>query len=129
MRINVYAEEITPRIELVKKSAEGRDFTGIRVYLKTHEDMIPPKHQDDDSNAVTFWFDSHLALVRFVQGIARRTLPGLSDLYATLRDARAQFQEYADHHMAKSPPDREKANRNVAWVERINNVLGDRHGS
>jgi hypothetical protein len=57
MRINVYSEEITDRIEIVRKSAEGRDFIGLRFNLLTHENMVPPKHPDDDSSAVTFWFD------------------------------------------------------------------------
>ncbi len=57
MRINVYSEEITSRIEIVRKSAEGRDFIGLRFNLLTHENMVPPKHPDDDSSAVTFWFD------------------------------------------------------------------------
>ena len=58
MRINIYAEELTTRQEIVVKEAEGHRFYGVRQYLKTHEDMIPPKHGDDDSNAVTFWFHS-----------------------------------------------------------------------
>ena len=65
MRINVYSEEITDRIEIVRKSAEGRDFTGIRCNLLTHESMVPPKHPDDDSSAVTFWFDSADAAYNF----------------------------------------------------------------
>ena len=55
MRINVYSEELTDRVENVQIFAEGGQFDGIRFYLKTHEDLIPPKHGDDDSNAVTFW--------------------------------------------------------------------------
>jgi hypothetical protein len=56
MRINIYAEELTTRQEIVVKEVEGTRFYGVRQYLKTHEDMIPPKHRDDDSSAVTFWF-------------------------------------------------------------------------
>jgi hypothetical protein len=63
MRVNVYAEEITDRIELVeKKNAEGH-FVGIRFYLElpvTHEGVNvkgPFIHRpgDDDSAAITFW--------------------------------------------------------------------------
>jgi hypothetical protein len=53
MRINVYQEELTDRIELVSKEVEGRKLCGLRFYLKSHPDMHPPP--DDDSSAVTFW--------------------------------------------------------------------------
>lgn len=66
MRINVYSEEITRHIDVVRKSAEGRDFFGVRIVLLTHENMLPPKHQDDDSSAVTFWFDSPTKADEFV---------------------------------------------------------------
>jgi hypothetical protein len=65
MRINVYSEEITDRIEIVRKSAEGRDFIGLRFSLLTHPNMIPPAHPDDDSSAVTIWFDDPAKLRRF----------------------------------------------------------------
>lgn len=71
MRINVYAEELTDRIEVIEKQAEGLSFMGLRVYLKTHEDMIPPRHQDDDSSAVTFWFHSAAALNDFAAQFSR----------------------------------------------------------
>lgn len=60
MRVNVYAEEITDRVEVVKTTAAdtGAEFIGVRFYLKTHEDMLPPRHPDDDSSAVTFWVKS-----------------------------------------------------------------------
>ena len=65
MRMNVYAEEITTRIEVVKKKAEGIEFFGLRIHLLTHENMVPPKHQDDDTSAVTFWFHSMAAMQNF----------------------------------------------------------------
>lgn len=68
MRINIYAEELTDRIELVETTAKDHGaatFYGCRIYLKTHEDMVPPKHQDDDSSAVTFWFTSKLERLGF----------------------------------------------------------------
>jgi len=60
MRVNIYAEEITDRLELVEAIAEntGAKFYGIRFYLKSSDEMIPPKHSDDDSSAVTFWIKS-----------------------------------------------------------------------
>ena len=63
MRVNVYAEEMTDRIEIISKEIDGQTFTGLRFYLElpvTHEgkNIIGPfMHHpgDDDSAAVTFW--------------------------------------------------------------------------
>lgn len=59
MRVNIYAEEMTDRVELVSKNG----FTGIRFYLELpatvhgQEFKGPFIHHpgDDDSSAVTFW--------------------------------------------------------------------------
>jgi hypothetical protein len=37
---------------------------------------------------------------------------------AALREAGNQFQLYADYHLAKQPPDREKAAVNIHWAMR-----------
>lgn len=81
MRVNVYAEEMTDRVDIVEKSINGQVFTGLRIYLelpvtlKAHtseESQVsgPFIHReksgkrsddkmldcsDDDSSAVTFW--------------------------------------------------------------------------
>lgn len=84
MRINVYAEEMTERVEIVEKVIDGDCFTGVRFYLElpvTVSEGWPPTHRsvagknvvamdgkvaqvagpfihrpgDDDSSAVTFW--------------------------------------------------------------------------
>lgn len=77
MRVNIYAEEMTDRIEIISKTIEGREFTGCRFYLELpvtrhiegdprfpdapRSDPIqirgPFMHgpDDDDSAAVTFW--------------------------------------------------------------------------
>lgn len=34
MRVNVYAEEMTDRIEIISKEIEGQTFTGLRFYLE-----------------------------------------------------------------------------------------------
>jgi len=60
MRVNVYAEEITERVELV---TEGR-FTGVRIYLELPASVDGKQYRgpfihrpgDDDSAAVTFWY-------------------------------------------------------------------------
>lgn len=68
MRVNVYAEEMTDRIEITEKVVEGIKFTGLRFYLELPV-TIPTGHGgvtvfkgpfqhhqgDDDSAAVTFW--------------------------------------------------------------------------
>lgn len=58
MRVNVYQEELTTEVKLVKKKAEtNAEFIGIRFYLHSphelHDDL-----GDDDRSAVTFWSTS-----------------------------------------------------------------------
>ena len=65
MRVNIYGEELTDRIELVTKEVEdpdGKTFTfyGVRFYLKfpNSDWWVHRKvdgEDDDDSSAVTFW--------------------------------------------------------------------------
>lgn len=72
MRVNVYAEEMTDRVEIITKTIDGQDFTGLRIYLElpvtqqretplggrfTEQVRGPFMHRpgDDDSAAVTFW--------------------------------------------------------------------------
>ena len=76
MRVNVYAEEMTSRAEIVEKTTADGTFTGLRFYLELpvtkyviartgdeppHSEAIqvrgPFMHHpgDDDSAAVTFW--------------------------------------------------------------------------
>ena len=60
MRVNVYAQEITSRLEIVTATAENTraTFYGLRFYLESSDKLFPPKHPDDDSSAVTFWIKS-----------------------------------------------------------------------
>lgn len=68
MRVNVYAEEMTDRIEIVAKVIEGESFTGLRFYLELPATVNGEQHRgpfmhrpgDDDSSAVTFWGKSDL---------------------------------------------------------------------
>ncbi len=81
MRVNIYAEELTDRIEIIEKVIDGRTFTALRFYLELPvtvpakrtitdgcmgiQEGIEPEHHvrgpfihrpgDDDSAAVTFW--------------------------------------------------------------------------
>lgn len=73
MRVNIYAEEMTNRVEIIEKVIDGRTFTAVRFYLElpctipatastadkfeTVNVRGPFIHRpgDDDSGAVTFW--------------------------------------------------------------------------
>lgn len=83
MRVNVYAEEMTDRIEIISKVTEGHTFTGLRFYLElpvTHgQTQIkgPFIHHagDDDSSAVTFWGK------RDFRDVLRKALAALDEFY------------------------------------------------
>lgn len=64
MRVNIYAEELTDRVEIIEKVIDGRTYTAVRFYLylpTTLPDGSQAKRpflhreNDDDSAAVTFW--------------------------------------------------------------------------
>lgn len=63
MRVNVYAEEMTDRVELVTKRTADGEFVGVRFFLElpvkvNGMEVRGPFHHhpnDDDSAAVTFW--------------------------------------------------------------------------
>jgi hypothetical protein len=78
MRVNVYAEEMTDRIEIITKEIDGQRFTGLRFYLElpctipltsgglgSRNVRGPFIHHpgDDDSSAVTFWGKHDLRVV------------------------------------------------------------------
>lgn len=72
MRVNIYAEEMTDRLEIITKEIDGHKFTALRFYLEL-PCTVPDYEQrnssatvnvsgpfihrpgDDDSAAVTFW--------------------------------------------------------------------------
>ena len=54
MRVNVYAEELTDRIEVIKKPVNQETFYGIRLYLKSHPDLHH-SIDDNDESAITIW--------------------------------------------------------------------------
>lgn len=78
MRVNVYAEEMTDRVEVISKEIEGHTYTGLRIYLelpvtKDGEQVKGPfmhKPGDDDSSAVTFWGKADLREV-LVKALAK----------------------------------------------------------
>lgn len=72
MRVNIYAEEMTDRIEIISKHIDGHTFTGLRIYLylpatdATGKQVRGPfmhRDGDDDSSAVTFWGKKDLRAV------------------------------------------------------------------
>ena len=84
MRVNIYAEEITDRIEIVGKEIGGQSFTGCRFYLylpvtgengDQHQGPFLHRPNDDDSSAVTFWG------VRDLRPVLRQALEMLDEHY------------------------------------------------
>jgi len=63
VRVNIYAEELTDRVEIISKEIEGNTYTAVRFYLELPATVdgkqyrAPFMHRpgDDDSSAVTFW--------------------------------------------------------------------------
>jgi hypothetical protein len=104
MRVNVYAEEMTDRVEIISKEIDGQRFTGLRLYLELPATVNGTQHQgpfihqpgDDDSSAVTFWGKRDLRKVLYKM-LAKldlhygqpMSLP-TSDKEATVRARRAE---------------------------------------
>lgn len=85
MRVNIYAEEMTDKVALIKKRIHGKDFVAVRFFLELPvtlhgggEVKGPFMHRpgDDDSSAVTFW--------------------GKQDFRSVLRKALTLLDEYYD---------------------------------
>lgn len=104
MRVNVYAEEMSDRIEIISKEIDGKVFTGLRFYLELpvtiggtgkHRsiegpEVFPPingkpalvagpfihRPGDDDSSAVTFWGKQDL------RRVLKNALDMLNDYYS-----------------------------------------------
>ncbi len=87
MRVNVYAEEMTDRIEIISKEIDGHKFTGLRLYLELPATVNGEQHQgpfihrpgDDDSSAVTFWGK------RDLREVLKKALKMLDDHYDPAR--------------------------------------------
>jgi hypothetical protein len=101
MRVNVYAEEMTNRLEIISKEIDGYHFTGLRFFLELPVTVPNPaaianpaipattnvrgpflhRPGDDDSAAVTFWGKRDLRVM------LRLALDMLDDHYAA-RDSK-----------------------------------------
>jgi hypothetical protein len=99
MRVNVYAEEMTDRIEIIGKEIDGHTLTGLRFYLElpvtlpenwvspTAPDGVQPSRHvrgpflrrpgDDDSSAVTFWGK------RDLREVLKKALAALDEHYTS----------------------------------------------
>jgi hypothetical protein len=93
VRVNIYAEEMTDKVEIISKEIDGHVFTGLRLYLELPVTVRGQQYKgpfihrfgDDDSSAVTFW--------------------GKRDLRVVLRKMLAQLDEhYDDKHNPTPPP-------------------------
>jgi len=81
MRVNVYAEELTPRVQVVHKTIEAGSFIGLRLFLELpisapipggynieHRGPFVRRSGDDDSSSVTFWAHSKADLSALLSG-------------------------------------------------------------
>jgi hypothetical protein len=90
MRVNVYAEEMTDRVEIISKDIDGHRFTGLRFYLELpatvngvqYQGLFMHRPGDDDSSAVTFWGK------RDLREVLRKALALLDTHYEELRDSK-----------------------------------------
>jgi len=63
MRVNIYAEELTDRVEVREKEVNGQVFTRLRFYLELPATVDGKQYRgpfmhgpgDDDSSAVSFF--------------------------------------------------------------------------
>lgn len=96
MRVNVYAEEMTQRVEVIERKVDGEVFTGLRLYLELPVSISggqqvtgPFMHRpgDDDSAAITFWGKRDL---REVLGIMQSKL---NQYYDTRKRAKQEEEK------------------------------------
>lgn len=114
MRVNVYAEELTERVQIITKTTDAGKFTGLRFFLELpisvhtgaghgifHRGPFIRPNGDDDSSAVTFW--------------------GQADLRPLLRRALAELDKYYDrgqnNYQAQGVPPPGQYEGNVAQYQ------------
>lgn len=72
MRINIYAEELTDRFEVVRRTPStghtDQQFYGLRFYLRSPPELHADA-EDDDTSAVTVWFATESAMEAFADGL------------------------------------------------------------
>lgn len=148
MRVNIYAEEMTERVEIIAKEIEGTTFTGLRLYLELPCTVAGPmrgdgkpsepvnvsgpfmhRPGDDDSAAITFWGK------RDLRKVLRIMLAKLDEHYAAEVGAAARKPpEATDKPIVKALRIIPAAVRILAEEERFWHPLRptthiDRHGN
>jgi hypothetical protein len=112
MRVNVYAEEMTDRVEIIAKEIDGHKFTGLRLYLELPTSLPKGVHLSGptpDVNAA--YFEPPTDQTRNVKGpfmhrpgdddSAAITFWGKRDLRQVLRTMLAKL----DAHYDNAPPE------------------------
>jgi hypothetical protein len=117
MRVNVYAEEMTDRIEIISKTIDGHVFTGLRIYLElpttVPKDLNVPASPyldgTDDETIKKVRYGKNVRTVNLQGPFMHRpgdddssavTFWGKRDLREVLRDALAKLDE---HYAEKTP--------------------------
>lgn len=118
MRVNVYAEEMTERVEIIGKVIEGHTFTGLRLYLELpvsvprdfKVDGSPYTDATEDPSIKRLAFSKDGQAVNLKGPFIHRpgdddsaaiTFWGKRDLRVVLRTMLAQL----DEHYAQHPPE------------------------
>jgi hypothetical protein len=147
MRVNVYAEEMTERVEIISKTIDGHEFTGLRIYLELPASLPKDVYLAGPTPAVnSAYAEPPTETTRNVQGpfmhrpgdddSSAVTFWGKRDLRAVLRKMLAQLDTHYGPgtqkkvvyiaHALGAGPDREsnraKASRWVAWAAETQGV-------
>ena len=107
MRVNIYAEEMTDRVEIIRKEIDGHSYAAVRFYLELPATVDGVQHKgpfmhrpgDDDSSAVTFWGKKDLrpllmkALDLLDNFYADRPLIRLTPIQAKVYEESKRFKE------------------------------------
>jgi hypothetical protein len=69
MRINIYEEEMGEGCQIIPAtSRNGEAFIGLRIWLHSPQELLDHSTpEDDDRNAVTFYFRGEQRLIDFVE--------------------------------------------------------------
>lgn len=85
MRINVYSQELTHEVGLVKATGtNGREYYGVRMYLRSPKELhnIPG---DDDRSAITLWLPTSEERRTVIAQALRLLAEGMQDPEGALK--------------------------------------------
>lgn len=105
MRVNIYAEEMTDRVEIITKEIDGQEFTGLRIYLELPTSLPKDVWLSGPTHAVADAYDEPPTdVTRNVRGpfmhrpgdddSSAVTFWGKRDLRTTLRKATNMLDEH-----------------------------------